>query len=201
MAGGWKGTIYGLHPGYAMEESSRANLLSRTGKSLEEWVAIVLESGPAEEAARAAWLQSAHGFTTNYAAWVAERAAGRGAPEQYDPAGLVEAMFAGGKEGLRPLYDRLLEIGLSLGDDVTACPCATIVPLYRRRVFAQIKPSTRTRIDLGLALKGAETPARLIDTGGAAKGDRITHRIPIQSLADFDEEVEYWLRVAYERDA
>jgi hypothetical protein len=200
MTGGWKGTVYSLHPGFAMEETSRANLLARTGRSLEEWVRIAQESGPADAKERAAWLKSAHGFTTNYAGWVAERAGGEGAPEDYDPAGLVEAMFAGGKEALRPLYDRLLEKGFALGPDVSVCPCATIVPLYRKHVFAHIKPSTRTRIDLGLALKGVDTPPHLIDTGGAAKGDRITHRIPIQSLQDIDAEVETWLRTAYERD-
>jgi hypothetical protein len=41
----------------------------------------------------------------------------------------------------------------------------------------------------------------LIDTGGFAKKDRITHRIPITSLGDIDDEVKHWLQVAYERDA
>lgn len=201
MGGGWKGTRYSLHPGYAMEDSSRANLLARTGKTLEEWVEIVVRSGPPGVADRRSWLKSDHGFTTNYAAWVAERSTGVGAPEQYDPAGLVAEMFSGPKEALLPLYERLLDLGFSLGEDVKACPCATIVPLYRKHVFAQIRPATRTRIDLGFALKGVEPPARLVDTGGAAKGDRITHRVPIQSLGEIDGEVEEWLRTAYERDA
>jgi hypothetical protein len=201
MRGGWKGTVYSLHPGYAMEETSKANLAKRTGKSLDEWVGIVNESGLAQENERCDWLKSDHGFTTNYAAWVVERASGRGAPEQYDPAGMVDEMFAGPKAALRPLYERLLEVGFSLGEDVSVCPCATIVPLYRKHVFAQIKPTTRTRIDLGLALKGVDSPPRLIDTGGAAKGDRITHRIPIASLDEIDDEAVTWIRIAYERDA
>ena len=94
----------------------------------------------------------------------------------------VEAMFAGGKAPLRPIYDELLRLGLALAPDVKACPCATIVPLYRNHVFAQIKPTTKTRIDLGFALKDTPATGRLIDTGGFAKKDRITHRIPIASL-------------------
>ncbi len=96
-----------------------------------------------------------------------------------------------------------MALGKSLGADVKVCPCKTIVPLYRRYVFAQIKPATRTRIDLGLALKGAAgaLPVRLLDTGAAARGDRITHRIPLTSLDDIDEEVERWLKVAYDLDA
>ena len=42
---------------------------------------------------------------------------------------------------------------------------------------------------------------RLIDTGGFAKKDRITHRIPISSLQEVDDEVKRWLKVAYEMDA
>ena len=39
-----------------------------------------------------------------------------------------------------------------------------------------------------------------IDTGGYAKKDRITHRIPISSLAEIDDEVKKWLRTAFEED-
>jgi Domain of unknown function (DUF5655) len=110
-------------------------------------------------------------------------------------------MFSGGKAGLRPVYDALLQMALGLGKDVKACPCKTIVPLYRNNVFAQLKPSARTRLDLGLALKNQETPPRLIDTGGFAKKDRITRRIAISSIEEIDGEVEHWLKAAYDLDA
>jgi hypothetical protein len=75
-----------------------------------------------------------------------------------------------------------------------------MVPIYRNHVIAQIKPATRTRIDLGLALGDAKTPKRLIDTGGLAKKDRITHRIEIASVDEFDDEAKRWMRTAYELD-
>ena len=84
-----------------------------------------------------------------------------------------------------------------------ACPCKTIVPLYRQHVFAQIKPATNSRIDFGLCFttyKG-KLPKRLIDTGGLAKKDRITHRIAVTSLADIDDELKKWLKAAYDLDA
>ena len=121
--------------------------------------------------------------------------------QEYDPHALVDAMFEGKKAALRPLYEELLKLALSLGPDVKACPCKTIVPIYRRYVVAEIKPSTNTRIDLGFALKDEKATGRLIDTGGRKKGDRITHRIPITSRADIDAEVKRWLRKAYSLDA
>ena len=113
-----------------------------------------------------------------------------GDPEAYLKAAAryVEEMYAGPKAALRPIHDRILELAFELGNDVKACPCKTIVPLYRNHVFAQIKPTTRTRIDLGFALGDTKATGRLIDTGGFAKKDRITHRIPISSLADIDNE-------------
>ena len=92
-------------------------------------------------------------------------------------------------------------LGLSMGPDAKACPCETIVPLYRNHVFAQIKPTTKTRIDFGLALKDTPATGRLLDTGGFAKKDRITHRFAITAPAEIDEEVRRWLKRAYEMDA
>jgi hypothetical protein len=110
-------------------------------------------------------------------------------------------MFAGKKAHLRPIYDALLEAGQKLGRDVKICPCKTIVPFYRRHVFAQIKPTTNTRIDMGFAFGDMKATGRLIDTGGFAKKDRITHRIPLSSIEEIDDEVLRWLKIAYDRDA
>jgi hypothetical protein len=41
----------------------------------------------------------------------------------------------------------------------------------------------------------------LLDTGGRAKKNRITHKVGLTSLADIDLQVKRWLREAYERDA
>jgi hypothetical protein len=167
---------------------------------------LVQESGPATEKERRQWLKEEHGLGTNAAWWIAERADGKGMedgdPDTYLQAAeeYVAAMFAGPKAGLRPIYDKILKMGLQLGNDVKICPCKTIVPLYRRHVFAQIKPTTRTRIDLGFALGNRKAGGRLIDTGGFAKKDRITHRIPITSRAEIDDEVKRYLRSAYDLD-
>jgi len=78
-----------------------------------------------------------------------------------------------------------------------------MVPLYRNHVFAQLKATNKTRFDLGLALahyKG-RLPKRLVDTGGLAKKDRITHRIELKSEDEIDSEVGKWLKTAYDLDA
>jgi hypothetical protein len=161
---------------------------------------VVKKSGPATEKERIAWLKDAHGITTNYALWIAKRVDGGGSAAAYDPDAMVEEMFAGKKAVLRPIYDRMLALAFGLGKDVRVSPCKTIVPFYRKHVFAQMKPTTATRVDVGFALKDMKPSGELISTGGFEKGDRITHRIPVASLNEIDTEVRKWLKHAYEMD-
>ena len=199
-------SLYSVHPSVAMAQKGVASLKQKTGHSLEEWLKLLKKSGMSTEKERRAWLKSEHGLGLNYSSWIVARAGGKdddfSSPEAYIDAAekYVHAMFSGGKAGLRPIYDALLKLGLGLGKDAKASPCKTMVPLYRKHVFAQIKPTTQTRIDLGFALGARPAEGRLIDTGGFAKKDRITHRIPISSLAEIDDEVKHWLRMAFEED-
>jgi hypothetical protein len=199
-------TPYSVHPGVAMTQKWIQDLSAKTGRSLEEWIALTKKSGPSAEKERREWLKKEHKLGTNNAVALAERADGKGtwedSPETYLQIAdeWVEAQYSGPRAALRPLYEQLLKLGLSLGKNVKACPCKTMVPFYRQHVFAQIKPSTNTRIDLGFALGNMKTPKRLIDTGGYEKKDRITRRIEIKTKSDIDEEVKRWLTKAYEMD-
>ncbi len=200
-------SIYSVHPGVLMVQKWIDDLPKKTGKSLPQWLAFIEKRGPRDAAARRDWLKKEHGLGTNSAWWLADRADGKG-EEDGDPdlylataETYVEDQYAGKKAALRPIYDALLELGLSIAKDVKACPCKTMVPLYRNHVFAEIKPTTLTRVDLGLALKDTKTPKRLVDTGGFAKKDRITRRIEITSPKDVDADVKRWLRTAYAMDA
>jgi Domain of unknown function (DUF5655)/Domain of unknown function (DUF4287) len=200
-------SLYSPHPSIAMVQKWIADLPAKTGRSLDAWLRVIAKEGPTDEKDRRVWLKEKYDFGTNSAWWLAERSVGKGTedddPERYLQSAekYVADMFSGAKAALRPLYDELLKRGLAVAKDVKACPCQTIVPLYRNHVFAQIKPTTRTRIDMGFALKDAPATGPLIDTGGFAKKDRITHRIPISKLSDIDAEVVACLRRAYALDA
>ena len=200
--------LYDVHPGVSTVQKWMAELKGKTGRSPEEWIALVKKEGPKDEKSRREWLKKKHKLGTNSAWWIAERADDKGeddSPEAYlkTATQYVEEQYAGPKEKLRPIFEELVRLGRSMGNDVKVCPCKTIVPLYREHVFAQIKPTTNSRVDFGFALthhKG-KLPKRLIDTGGLAKKDRITHRIELASPAQIDGEVKKWLKTAYDLDA
>jgi hypothetical protein len=197
-------TSYSVHPRVAMMRKWIDDLPQKTGRSLDEWIALTTKSSPPTEKERREWLKKEHKLGTNYAAAIAERVDGEGkemdTPDAYLKAASewVEEQYSGARAALRPLYEELLKLGLSLGKDVKACPCKTMVPFYRNNVFAQIRPTTNTRIDLGFALGNMKTPMRLIDTGGYEKKDRITRRIEVKSKTDIGDELKLWLRKAYE---
>jgi hypothetical protein len=199
--------MYDVHPGVAMVQKWISELRDKTGRSVEEWIELVEKEGPKGHQERRAWLKNKHRLGTNSAWWVVDRVDGKG--EEDTPEGYlavaekyVEEQYAGAKQHLRPIYDEALALARQLGGDVKVCPCKTMVPLYRNHVFAQIKPTTNKRVDLGFALAAykGKLPKRLIDTGGLAKKDRITHRIELTSPGSIDTEVKKWLKTAYDLD-
>lgn len=205
---------YDVHPSVSMVQGWISTLPEKSGKTFEQWLKLIKKEGPKDIAQARNWLKAEHKLGTNTAWWLAERALGTEPglydddPESYLALApkYVAEQYAGKKAGLWPIYERLHALGRSIAKDVQVCPCKTIVPFYREHVFANIKPSTATRVDLGLCLipmikEGKKTPERIIDTGGFAKKDRITHRIPLASVDEIDDFVEKWLRKAYELDA
>ena len=201
--------LYAVHPGVAMVEKWIREMSAKTGRTLQEWIILIKKKGPKIEKDCRAWLKEEFQLGTNTAWWLAEKAFGNplgladDSPDAYllaAPA-YVDQMYVGPKAHLRSLLDAVIQLARGLGDDVRICPCQTIVPLYRHHVFAQIKPTTTKRIDLGFALGEEPFTSRLIDTGGAAKKNRITHRVAITELDDIDLQVKRWLKQAYERDA
>ena len=198
-------SLYSPHPSIQYSRNVLAAMETKTGKNYEDWVTIVKKSGLRTEEERRDWLKEKHGLGSNAAWWIAEMSFGRGRDAVEEDAylklapGYVEELYAA-KPNLRPIHDALIDLARSLGPDIRICPCQTIVPIYRNHVIAQVKPTTKTRIDFGYALGDTKATGRLIDTGGLAKKDRITHRIPISDVKEIDAEVKKWLKTAYDRD-
>ncbi len=78
---------YDLHPSVRYLQKVIAGMSTKTGRSLEEWIDLVNREAPPEQAACQLWLKKEHKLGTNYAAWIAARAAGigweDGDPESY----------------------------------------------------------------------------------------------------------------------
>jgi hypothetical protein len=169
------------------------NLEEKTGKSLDQWLAVARSSGFEKHGELVKHLKADHGLTHGYANLVALYSRGYGEDSGED---LVAAQYAGDKSGLRPIYEAVVAAVRRFGDDVEIAPKKTSVSLRRSKQFALVQPSTRTRVDLGIQLKGVEPQGKL-ETSGSFSA-MVSHRIRLESAADVDDEVVGWLRRAYE---
>jgi hypothetical protein len=198
---------YDVHPGVAMMRKWADELPTKTGRSLDQWAEVVKKAKLAERKDRVALLKDKYNLGTNSAWYIVEYAndshSWDGDPAVYlkQAAKYVEDMFAGAKAALRPIFDKLLIEVRKLGKDVKVCPCKTIVPFYRSRVFAEAKPATKTRLELSFALGNAPFKGILVRNPRADDKDRLKHQVHLTAVNDITPEVLKWLKAAYEADA
>ncbi|GHA90007.1 hypothetical protein GCM10009069_11460 [Algimonas arctica] len=165
------------------------NIPEKTGQTLDAWKKIIAKSGHEKHGAIVKLLKSEHGVTHGFANLIATKA--RESGEDVD---LIATQYSGPKSGLKPLHDLIVKYAKSLGQDVELAPKKASHSLRRKKQFALIIPATKSRIDLGLALKGDETTGRLEPYNAMC-----SHRVRLESSKDFDTEVKGWLKDAYSR--
>jgi hypothetical protein len=181
-----------------MGDAIARNLPAKTGKTFEQWVKLTKAHPASTRKERITWLKSEHGLGSVTAMFIAAEAEGRSIVDTYsDEGALLDNMFAGDKAALRPLYEGVTTLARKLGKDVEVTVCKTYAGIRRARQFAMVKPTTRTRLDIGLVLPKVKADGRLRQAGSIGN-DRMTHRIEIASKKDIDGEVKRWLQAAYD---
>jgi predicted transport protein len=170
-------------------------LLEKTGKPLDHWIKVVQDSKIEKHKAIIDFLKSEHGFTYGFANFVAHKSKKSDAGS-IDDTDLLTNQYKG-KESLKPIYDKLIEVIDTFGDDITKTPKKSSVSIIRKKQFALIKPATKTRIDLGLKIKDKDITERLENSGPF--GTMCTHRVRLTKVEDVDAELTAWLKEAYEK--
>lgn len=66
----------------------------------------------------------------------------------------------------------------------------------RSKQFALFQPSTATRMDVGINLKGVAASGRLEASG--SWNAMVTHRVKLASAGDVNAELKAWLKKAYD---
>jgi hypothetical protein len=179
-----------------MADKMIANLEAKTGSSLAEWIQRVEKSGIKKHKEIINYLKAEHDFTYGFANMVALKAreSWEGSPAQGDD--LIDAQYAGSKADLRPIYDSLIKAMRKFGDDLEVSPKKAYVSLRRNKQFAILQPSTKTRLDVGINLKGKGSTERLEESGSF--NAMVSHRVRLTEQEQIDDELIGWLREAYE---
>ncbi|MCA9244689.1 MAG: DUF4287 domain-containing protein [Phycisphaerales bacterium] len=178
----------------AAEAAMVKNSEQKTGKPLDHWLKTAAAHGAAKHGEIVAFLKTDHGLGHGYANLVAHRLLKSSASDS-DADELIAAQYAGKKAGLRPIYDALIARIEQLGDDVELAPKKAYVSVRRAKQFALIQPSTATRLDVGINLKGTEPSERLEASGSF--NSMVSHRVRLGSVGDVDKALIEWLRAAY----
>ena len=167
------------------------NMPEKTGKSLEEWKVLLKKKTFAKHSEAVNFLKKDYRVTHGYANTIVLLSK----DEKRSDQDLLTNQYRG-KESLFPLYEALLERMLSLGNDVVVAPKKGSVSFIRKRQFAFTLIASKTRIDLGLILKGKPVTDRLESSG--SYGSMCTHRVRISSIEDIDKELMDWMLEAYQ---
>ena len=175
------------------------SLTTRTGRSLEQWLALVGASGmdPMDQAAVRGWLRREHGVPQNSQWAIADAAAREAGWVRPTVPEYIDQQYAGAKAALRPIYDALATVIGGLGDDVTVEGRGSYTPFVRGRQFAAIAAATRDRVDLGLRFTAPPDAARLQPGGGPGQA---THKVSLRDVQEVDAEIVRLLRAAYEQN-
>ncbi len=155
-----------------------AGLKEKTVKAMEEWLKIVRSSGLSTYDEVMKLLKEKDALISDV------------------PDVLVETQYAGAKAVLRPLYDKLIKAITGFGKDIEVSPKKAYVSIRRSKQFAIIQPSTATRLDVGINLKGTKPTGRLEASGSF--NAMVTHRVRVATIDEVDTELLGWLKQAYE---
>jgi predicted transport protein len=171
------------------------NLKANTGKDLSHWIKVVNKSGLGKHGEIVKMLKTDHGFTHGYATLVAHKAKQSDAGSSADD-DLITAQYSGPKESLKPIYDSLMKEISKFGKDVELAPKKAYVSIRRKKQFAIIQPSTKTRVDVGINLKGTDPKGRLEESGSF--NIMVSHRVKVENKSEVNKELIGWLKKAYE---
>jgi hypothetical protein len=107
---------------------------------------------------------------------------------------IVGMLYAAAKADLRPIHEKLMAAIDELGPFEIAAKKGC-VSLRRTKQFATVGPQTKTRVDVGLNMKGVQASERLnvLPAGGMCQ-----YRISLTEAKEVDGELMAWIRQAYE---
>lgn len=171
------------------------NLENNSGVKLTDWLDRARGAGSTKHGEIVKHLKTEYGIGHGYANLVAHKLKEHATGGTTSAPDLVTAQYAGRKANLKPLYDQLADAVGGFGDDVELAPKKSYVSLRRKKQFGLIQPSTATRMDVGLNLKGVAARGRLEASGSF--NAMVTHRVRVTEAAEIDDELVGWLREAY----
>ncbi|MBN2431816.1 MAG: DUF4287 domain-containing protein [Acidobacteria bacterium] len=175
------------------------NIEMKTGHTLAELTRLIQDSPLEKHGQLRDMIRETFGLGYGDANTLVTLARQAGAPQESVMAGetpdaALQAIYTGGKAGLRPLHDAVMDRVETLGGFEIA-PKKQYVSLRRKNQFATVGPGTKGRLEVGLNMKGVAGTDRL---EALPPGKMCQYRVFLTDPGEVDDELLGWIRTAYE---
>lgn len=175
-------------------ETQLKNMQSRSGKSLDALFEIIRNSGLTKFGEIRDMLKRDLGMGHGDANTLVHAYVGSTAEAAASDGGVLEQIYSGPKAGLRSIHDKLMTAISNFGPFEEA-PKKAYISLRRKKQFATIGPATKTRVDVGLNMKGVPATARLV---ALPPGGMCQYKVTVTEAAEVDQELIGWIKQAYD---
>lgn len=177
-------------------QTQLANIEKKSGLKLAEWKTILEKSGLAKHGELVNFLKEKHGLTHGNANTLVHMALQSHAGAAENETDWIAEQYKG-KEELKSWYDSIMAMVMAMGTDIELAPKKAYVSLRRKKQFAIVQPSTKTRMDIGLNIKAME-PSGMAEKSGSWNA-MCTHRIKLEAPDGINDELKAWILAAYEQ--
>lgn len=180
-------------------ETQLKNIQSKTGRTLDQLGDLLRKSGFTKHGELRDFakreLGLGHGDANTLVHTVlksdgASAAAAAGASTE----DVLAAIYNGPKAALRPIHDAFMAEISTFGEFEIA-PKKGYVSLRRKKQFAMIGPGTKTRVDIGINMKGVQGTGRLVEL---PPGGMCQYRVSVTDPKEIDRQLVAWIRNAYD---
>jgi hypothetical protein len=180
-------------------ETQLTNIQTKTGRTQDQIYDLVRRSGRARHGEIRDFLKEelSLGFgdaNTLANLYLKSGGVSGAAAAEPSPDDAVAQIYAGPKASLLPIHERVMAAISAFGPFETA-PKKAYLSLRRKKQFAMVGPATKTRVDIGINLKGVPATSRLV---ALPPGGMCQYKVGVSSADEVDAELTGWLKQAYD---
>lgn len=180
-----------------LEQEFMQTAQEKTGKSVEQWLAIIKSSGLSKPMEILNWLKTEHPLNHLQANFLSGLYLNNGQPVYQNEAALLENQFVK-CEAMRPVFEEVSDKILTLFPDTILIPKKTYLSYTANREFAAINIKPK-EIRLGVDLGSEPFTETLQKSKLVGAMPRISHMLTIIDSSQLDEIVVAYLRQSYDR--
>lgn len=178
-------------------QTQLTNIQTRTGKTLDQLFTIIKKSGMDKHGQIRDMLKKELGMghgDANTLVHMYMKSQEEGTSKSSSLEDIINEIYSGPKGDLRPIHDKLMAQINKFGPFEIA-PKKGYVSLRRKKQFAMITPATKTRVEVGLNMKGVDATSRLIQL---PPGKMCQYKVDVTDAKEVDKELISWIKQAYD---